>query len=399
MDKKYFIFPETQHYREYLEFKHLRGQNTLVAFAIFFMMILTLAYMLISNYPAASIIGFGLGYLVILIFNFASVAYSQEHYYYLKLNKYVTSISLFTMMLVTIIYFKSPSFIPLLFVAYAICSIYKDTKVLLGITFYFVFSMIMLIINFEYLFDFNNAFVIKDLAIAFFVLLFLVMLLLSSFIIVKEKTFFYNNISYAKEKEYRNLALLMEFESKEKTSIIHQKDYYKIIDNLLNEFSQKLDISNPFKEKLEIIEKLSNNIEKSKILNDYPTQTKQDLERLEELLVNKDSELRKLIIKIKHTQTKRYKTREIFSATHFQSFNKQSDSMEVKILCFVVYYVVLKKGLPGMKSLSNQELYDTFINSDLCHFIDPKIIKIYRDNADVFNTIVDEMTLGVKSND
>ena len=394
MNKKYFVFPETQYYREYLEFKHLRGQNSIVALAIFFMMILTLLYMISTSYPPIPIIGFGLGYFVILVFNFSTVAYSMEHFYYLKLNKYITSISLFTMMIVTIIFFKSPSFIPLLFVAYAICSIYKDTKVLLGITLYFIFSIIMLIMNFSYLFNFQNAFIIKDLAIGFFVVLFILILLLSSFIIVKEKTFFYNNISYAKEKEYRNLDLLMEFKTKNKSSIIHQRDYYQETANLLEEFSKKIDAPNPFKEKLAILQKLSQGIDKATILKEFPNQTKLDMERLERLMLDKNTEIRKLILKLKHTQTKKYKTREIFSATHFQSFNKQSDSIEVKILCFVVYFVVLKKGLSGMKPLSNQELYDTFINSDLYHFIDPKIMKIYRDNADVFNTIVDEMNFG-----
>jgi hypothetical protein len=47
-----------------------------------------------------------------------------------------------------------------------------------------------------------------------------------------------------------------------------------------------------------------------------------------------------------------------------------------------------------MKPLSNQELYDGLLNTDLHHFIDPKIIKIYRENFDVFNTIADEMKLG-----
>jgi hypothetical protein len=51
-----------------------------------------------------------------------------------------------------------------------------------------------------------------------------------------------------------------------------------------------------------------------------------------------------------------------------------------------------------MKPLTNQELFDTFINTDLYYFIDPKVIKIYRDNADVFNTIVDEVFGQVKRN-
>jgi hypothetical protein len=398
LKKKYFVFPETQYYREYLETKHFVGQNALVTVAITSMMFLTAIYMYFSNYEVLPIIGFIIGYLVILLFNFATIAYSKEHYYYLKLNKYVTSISLFTLILTMIIYFKSPSFVPLIFVTYAISAIYKDTKVLIATTVYFIFSVLMLIFNFKYIFEFQNTIVIKNLAIGFFLILFLLILLLSSFIIVNEKTFFYNNIAFAKEKEYRNLDLILEFKSKLKTNSLINRDYYQETKKILEEFSKKIEIDDVFSEKIDVLEKLESGVDKKLILKEHPLFNQSDLERLEKLLVYKTSKLSKLILKIKNSSTKKYKTREIFSSTHFQSFNKQSDSIEIKILCFVVYFVALKRGLSGMKPLTNQELFDTFINTDLYYFIDPKVIKIYRDNADVFNTIVDEVFGQVKKN-
>jgi hypothetical protein len=398
LKKKYFVFPETQYYREYLETKHFVGQNALVIMAITSMMFLTAIYMYFSSYEVLPIIGFVIGYLVVLLFNFATIAYSKEHYYYLKLNKYITSISLFTLILTMIIYFKSPSFIPLIFVAYAVSAIYKDTKVLIATTVYFIFAVLMLIFNFKYIFEFQNAIVIKNLAIGFFLILFLLILLSSSFIIINEKTFFYNNIAFAKEKEYRNLDLILEFKSKLKTNSLVNRDYYQETKKILEEFSKKIEIDDVFSEKIDVLEKLESGIDKQKILKEHPLFNQTDLERLEKLLVYKTSMLSKLILKIKNSSTKKYKTREIFSSTHFQSFNKQSDSIEIKILCFVVYFVALKRGLSGMKPLTNQELFDTFINTDLYYFIDPKVIKIYRDNADVFNTIVDEVFGQVKKN-
>lgn len=398
MKKKYFVFPETQYYREYLETKHFVGQNALVTVVITSMMFLTAIYMYFSNYEILPTIGFVIGYLVILLFNFATIAYSKEHYYYLKLNKYVTSISLFTLILTMIIYFKSPSFVPLIFVAYAVSAIYKDTKVLIGTTVYFIFAVLMLIFNFKFIFEFQNTIVIKNFAIGFFLILFLFILLASSFIIVNEKTFFYNNIAFAKEKEYRNLDLILEFKSKLKTNSLINRDYYQETKKILEEFSKKIEIDDVFSEKIDVLEKLESGVDKQKILKEHPLFNLSDLERLESLLVYKTSKLSKLILKIKNSSTKKYKTREIFSSTHFQSFNKQSDSIEIKILCFVVYFVALKRGLSGMKPLTNQELFDTFINTDLYYFIDPKVIKIYRDNADVFNTIVDEVFGQVKKN-
>lgn len=399
MKKKYFVFPETQYYREYLETKHFVGQNALVVMSIILMMPLTVLYMFLANYQILPILAFVVGFLIILMFNFATVAYSKEHYYYLKLNKYITSISLFTLILTMIIYFKSPSFIPLIFVAYAISAIYKDTKVLIGTTVYFIFAVLMLIFNFKFIFEFQNNIVIKNLAIGFFLILFLLILLASSFIIINEKTFFYNNIAFAKEKEYRNLDLILEFKSKLKTGSISNQDYYQNTKEILQEFSKKIEIEDIFSEKIDILQELDSGKDKKEILKNHPSYSKYDLDRMEKLLIYKTSKLSKLMLKIKNSSTKKYKTREIFSSTHFQSFNKQSDSIEVKILCFVVYYVALKRGLSGMKPLTNQELFDTFINTDLYYFIDPKVIKIYRDNADVFNTIVDEVFGRVKKYD
>lgn len=399
MKKKYFVFPETQYYREYLETKHFVGQNALVVVSIILMMLLTVLYMFLANYQILPILAFVVGFLVILMFNFATVAYSKEYYYYLKLNKYITSISLFTLILTMIIYFKSPSFIPLIFVAYAISAIYKDTKVLIGTTVYFIFAVLMLIFNFKFIFEFQNNIVIKNLAIGFFLILFLLILLASSFIIINEKTFFYNNIAFAKEKEYRNLDLILEFKSKLKTGSISNQDYYQNTKEILQEFSKKIEIEDVFSEKIDILQELDSGKDKKEILKNHPSYSKYDLDRMEKLLIYKTSKLSKLMLKIKNSSTKKYKTREIFSSTHFQSFNKQSDSIEVKILSFVVYYVALKRGLSGMKPLTNQELFDTFINTDLYYFIDPKVIKIYRDNADVFNTIVDEVFGRVKKYD
>ena len=158
-------------------------------------------------------------------------------------------------------------------------------------------------------------------------------------------------------------------------------------------------MDNIFTEKIEVLQALESKKSKKEILNQYPNLKENDLLRLERLLLNQKSALRKLILKIKHTHTGKIKTREIFSGTHFQSFNKQSDSIDIKIISFVIYYVALRKGLAGMKSVSNEELFNGIINSDLHHFIDPKVVKIFKENADVFNTIVDDAMNGGEKND
>jgi hypothetical protein len=392
-------FPETKYYREYLEFKHLKGQNQLVAFMVLLMMILTVSYMFIAKYQLIPIISFGLGFLLILIFNYALTAYSQEHYYYLKLNKYITSVGLFTLVLAMIIYLKSPSLIPLFFVVYAISSIYKDIRILLIVSIYFLFSSIMLLINFQYIFNFEATIIVKDLTIGFFVILFLIILLLSSYIIVKEKTFFYQNIALAKEKEYRSLELLLNLQEKGKPRIIHNHDYYEKTKKFLKEFSENNNIKDLFTEKLIILQKLENNQNKEAILSEHQSFDLDDLDRLENLLLHKNSYLQKLILKLKHSQTAKFKTKEIFSATHFQSFNKQNDYIETKILCFVVYYAALRKGFLGLKPINADSVYDILSNSEFSYLIDSRVLKIYEENSEVFEQIVKEVYQEVNEND
>jgi len=390
LKKKYSVFSEIQSYREQLELKHLRSQNILVSLSVFLLMILTFVYMIIAKYPFVTVFGFTIGYFVILLFNFAFAAYAVDHFYYLKLNKYLTSLSLFTLIITLIIYFKSPSFIPLLFVAYAICSIYKDIKILLGITLYFVFSIIMITLSYDNIFEFQTPLAFKHLSIGFFVFLFLAILLISSFIIVKEKTFFYNNIAFAKEKEYRNLNLLLEFDNKLKEKSYKKDYYYDKSKEFLLKLSNDLNIKDDFTEKIDIIQLLDQGVEKNTLLKQFPNFNLEDINRLQKLTINSQSELRRLMVKIKHSQLKKLKQREIFSATHFQSFNKQTDTLDVKILCFAVFLVSLKKGLPGMKIISDEEIYDTIINSNLYYFFDAKVLKIYQENPKVFETIIND---------
>ena len=102
-------------------------------------------------------------------------------------------------------------------------------------------------------------------------------------------------------------------------------------------------------------------------------------------------------MKIFYFNQKDIHEREIFSETHFQSFNKSSDSLEVKILTFSIFYTILKRGLSGTKPLTNEEIYKAVINSEFYYFIDPKIRSIFKENPDVFDFIYKDAFEGVAS--
>ncbi|MFP4478582.1 MAG: hypothetical protein ACLFPM_04000 [Candidatus Izemoplasmatales bacterium] len=388
MRSKQRIFPEVEIYKEKMEVKYLVRQNAFVLSLIALLALLSLAYLIFIQAEIRMIMALGAAFIVILIFNIASLAYGMTSIEFLKFNKFITSISFFTLIIVLILYFKSPSFIPLLFLGYLIVAIYKDLKVLGVISLYFVLTISMLLINYSFLFDFRNNPSTNYIVIGFFVFFFLTLLMISTYITTKESKFFYNEISFSKEKEVRNLDLLIDLKEKIELETFDQPNFYEKVKDLFKDFSSKLQIENIFKEKIEIIEKLHKKENAEDILKEYPDFTIDDLNRLEKLILSKDTVLRKIALKIYYYNQKMIHEKEIFSETHFESFNKSTDDIEIKIISFAIFFVILKKGLPGVKSMTNEALYEAITQTDFYHFIHPRVREIYEENPEVFNAIV-----------
>jgi hypothetical protein len=382
------IFPEVEIYKEKIEVKYLVRQNAFVLSLIALLGLLSMTYLIIVQAEIRMIMGLGAAFIVILIFNIASLAYGMTNIEFLKFNKFITSISFFTLIIILILYFQSASFIPLLFLGYLIVAIYKDLKVLGVISLYFVLTISMLLLNYSYLFDFRNNPSTNYIVIGFFVFFFLILLMISTYITTKESKFFYNEISFSKEKEVRNLDLLIELKEKIELETFEHSNFYEKTKGLFKDFSLKLKIEDIFQDKIDIIDKLSHDIDKEVLLKEYPDFNLDDLNRLEKLILTKDSILRKIALKIYYYNQKKIHEKEIFSENHFESFNKSTDDIEVKIISFAIFFVILKKGLPGIKSMSNEALYDAIIKTDFYHFIHPDIREIYEKNPEVFNAIV-----------
>jgi len=205
---------------------------------------------------------------------------------------------------------------------------------------------------------------------------------------MKEKSFFYNQISKSKEIEYRNIDLLIKLRHQTSKQEKDFSSYYDHLKEFLQAFSDKLELPNIFEEKINILIDLENQLKYDEILKKHPDFTVDDLDRLSRLCVSNKSALDRIALKMSKTKTIDIKRREIFSATHFKSFNKQSDSIEIRIIAFVIFYVALKKGLLGMDKISDEEIYHMITKTDYYYYIDSRVMKIYEENADVFEAII-----------
>jgi hypothetical protein len=389
------LYSEVNQYKEEIEIKYLVRQNSFVLSLILIVGILTVIYLFLYDRNMRVIYGLSAGYLLILIFNLASLSYGKTRVEFLRFNKFITSISFFTLIIIYVLYFKSPSIIPFLFLAYLVAAVYKDIKVLTVISLYFILTISMLLINHAYLFDFQSNPNTNNLVIALFVFFFLSLLMISTYITLKESQFFYNQISFAKEKELRNIHLLTHLKSKIDLEIFNHKIYYNQLRQLFKAFSDKLEINNVFEEKIDILEKLASGVKKIQILKDYPNVKVEDLNRLEAIIMGEDTLIRQIAIKMYYFNQKDIHEKEIFSETHFESFNKSIDEMDVKIVIFAIFYVILKRGLPGIHSMSRNDIYQAIIETDFYYFIHPSIRQIFQENDEVFDAIFNEAFEGV----
>jgi len=346
--------------------------------------------MIIAKYSWDLIIPLGIAFIIVLLFSFIMTAYGENDYSYLKINRYLLTLGMFSVVTLMIILLQSPSIFPLLFVIYCLASIYQDLKVIIISDLYFIFIMIFVVANYPNMFIALNNTNGNQFNMTLFSILFLAMLTISSYIIMKEKSFFYNQISKSKEVEYRNIDLLLKLKYQTNKE---EKDFlgcYEQVNSFLDAFSKKLDLPNIFTEKMNILLALEKNIDYQTILEKYPEYTKEDLNRLNNLIISRHSVLNRIAVKISKTKNVDIKRREIFSATHFKTLNKQTDKVEVHIIAFVIFYVTLKKGLFGLNKISDEKIYNMITNTDYYYYIDYRVMKIYQENPEVFNIIISE---------
>ncbi|MBN2696941.1 MAG: hypothetical protein JXR38_05320, partial [Bacilli bacterium] len=210
---------------------------------------------------------------------------------------------------------------------------------------------------------------------------------ISSYIIVKQKQFFYNQLALSNETEFRSIDLLIDLQKKVYDEDVDIEKYYQRTAVFLEEFSNKLEIENAFLDKLQLLFDMEKGESRAALIEKYPEYSREDLDRLENLLIGAKHKLRKIAIKMSHAFNVDVKRREMFSETHFRSLNHQKDQLDIKIIAFVVFYTALKRGMDGIPKLDDETIRKALTGTDYYYYIEPRIIKIYQKNSEVFDAI------------
>jgi len=389
--KQSYVFTEIEDYRQLLENQHLRTKNRFVMVLFIILAASVITYMFATGQDLTTTLSLMVGFLLVIFANFTMIAYGMENYRFYSLNQYITTFGIYIIAIAMIFMFQSPSMIATLFIAYALTAFFQDLKVMFLSNSLLVFAVLSIIFKFPQFLEFVNPSQESAFAVPTFFLVFILVLTISSFIIVKQKRFFYNQIALSKENEFRNIDMLIDLQQQVTGKNVDVAKYYANVANFAKAFSAKIQVDNVFQEKIDILQALENDVSLAALAEKYPKYAKEELARLQDLLIGGHEKLLKLAMKISFVKDVHVKKREIFSETQFRSLNHQSDSLEIKILAFAVFYASLRRGNAAMRPLSEEEIYNVLVYTDYYYTIDPRIIKIYRDNNQVFDDIVNDI--------
>ncbi|MFA5007342.1 MAG: hypothetical protein WC509_07725 [Candidatus Izemoplasmatales bacterium] len=381
------VFPETEEYREMLEIKHLRSKNHLVIAILTAGALITILYTALAAYPLVYVLSLAVAFLALILLNLTCLAYGRENVRFNQLNKYVTTFGVFSVAVAMIFIFRSPSMLSLLFIAYAIAAFYQDRKVMFISNVSLLFTFLALMTNYRAFFAVENASAENDFGLFFFVIVFITLLTISQYIMIKQKGFFYNQIALSRETEFRNIEFMIDAGEKATKTTIDAKGYFAATEAFAAALSARIGVPDALGGKLSVLRELEAGETRETILERHPDETAASLSRLSDLLFTGCHKLRKVAIKIGRVRAVDVHRREIFSETQFKTFNHPSDTLEIKIIAFAIFYAALKRGSAGMRPLSETEIYDAIVHSDYYYYNDPGVMRIYRENNAVFDAI------------
>lgn len=387
--KKSHVFAEIFDTREQLELKHLRTKNHFVLAFLFLLAIATFLYMTWTGKTLENRITVSLGFVFVLLLDIATLAYGEEDSRFHQLNKYFTTFGIYAATLLVLFVDRTPGMFPALFVAYAISAFYQDLKVMILSDVVLVFSIVAIMLRYPDIMHFPGGNLSDNLGLGFFVFAFVTLLTIASYIIIKQKRFFYNQIAIAKELEFRNIDLLIELKEKVQKDAPDQSSIFASVERFAKAFCQKLEIDDTvFQERLAILKDIAQKKPKAELLSRHPGLTEKELSGLDDLLIQGSKKLHKAAIKAATLSGVHVKRREIFSETQFKSLNHPSDSLEIKIIAFSVFYALLKKGNGYLHPLSEEEIRGVLVDTEWYYLVDSRIMKAYKENSRVFEDIV-----------
>jgi hypothetical protein len=389
-DTNKYQFKQLETYKEELELKHIKIKTLIVNIMNFVFSAIVIWFLIRLDTATHQVITFGSLFVVLFVVNIAMYAYDNDHYNNLRLAMYFNTIMIFSIVVALIIVFQTPSIFTALFLAYAITAIYQDYKVMVLSNFIVFIFGLLLVVGFPDILNIPNNTTPQVLLILVFLFVFVILLTLSSYILIKRKSFFYNQLAHINELEVRNIDTLYEIELKKTKNPFESQKYYESLRMFSKELSKKIGIENIFERKISLLEDMKKH-SSQELTEMYPEYTVKEINRLRQMELEVNHKMRNLGVKASKTYGIEVDRKEIFSESQFKSFNHFEDDRYVKIISFVVFYVLTRVDKLYLKELDDYLIKDVLMNSEYYYRINREILDIYLNNNEVFDTIVDDL--------
>lgn len=388
-----FKYAQLETFKEVLELSHLRRKTLIVNILLAVFAMFLLYFLFTQNVDKHDIQVPLLMLIVLIIVNSVFASIPKDQYNNLKLTMYFTIIGAYVITTTIIFSFATPSVFTLLFLTYALTSIYQDYKTMTLSSVILFISGAFLISRFPKIFTLVQVEQPNVILIQAFLLVFVLLLTLSSYILIKRKTFFYNQLASIKESEIRNIDLMNQVNEIKTNKKPDYSSYYESLENFSKILSEKIGVDDLFGRRIQVLKKLKKQ-SPSDLLKIFPEFDISEINELKLMHFELSDKFSKLCVKASKSKDIKVEKNEIFSESQFKSFNHYSDTNYTKIISFAVFYTLLKIDKPYLQKIDEELLKDILYNSEYYYRIDRDIIDIYLNNYEVFETIVNDYLKG-----
>jgi len=361
-----------------LELKHLRKKTIFVSAILIALITPTLLVLYAAEAPFRDILVYFFLFIFVLGINGIFIFYKHllPNIY---LSMYITTIGLYLVAFGLILDIQSPSIFTVLFLAYAIISLYQEVKVsILNNIILLISGGIFLSIS-PIILENANSFTPSAFFMLFILVVFVALLSVTSFILIKRKNYIYRQVVDVKEEEYKYNETILEMQAAYRKKTFDYESYYHITDKFTDEISETIGISNVFKERLKIIKDIPK-LSDEKLLNQYPELRRNDLEELKQLELSKHKKIVYIAFKAAQLSDLDSDHKEFLFEKKNESINHRTDDFMVKVVATTTLYLMLRIDKPFAEKLTHDKIMSIFSDNDFYHLLDGEIYQIMKDN-------------------
>jgi len=386
MDASFNLSQEKQFQIYKMESEHLRKKTIIINIILMVLIFPIVSTLYVYDVGFLDISIYILTFLFLIVVNL--VFYHYTHLLpNIRLSMYITAIGLYIITNAFILDISTPSVFTMLFLTYAIISLYQDFKISI------FNSGLLFLSGLVILFLYSDMFLVIDpfspiiLYVFTFLVIFIALLLVSSFILIKRKNHFYQQVSEAKENEYKFIERVFNIQEKYRENTIDYDSYYEKLEAFSEALSNTIGMENVFKERIAVLKDLGK-LKTKTVYKKYSDYTLPDLEELKQMELTTHKKISYMAFKMAQSSKIKPEQNELLFEKSLPTLNDLDDDLDVKVTAFSVFYLLLRIGGFYINPLSHDEIISIIHNESFNGLVDENILTVVSNHKDALENIV-----------